>query len=115
MGVLEHLGVAQAPAWLFAAELREGTAERLLTPYERTVPILAARPASRRLSTKVRIFIGHLKKTFALIIFLDRRGGPCRDAVQFEAQIFQIVLGHRVEEKLIDDGLDYPSCLYKAV
>src|SRR5579875_414485 len=25
MGVLEHLGMAQAPAWLFAAELREGT------------------------------------------------------------------------------------------
>jgi DNA-binding transcriptional LysR family regulator len=42
MGVLEHLGIAQAPAWLFAAELREGTVVRLLTPFERTVPILAA-------------------------------------------------------------------------
>src|SRR5258708_10910911 len=66
MGVLEHLGIAQAPAWLFAAELREGTVVRLLTAYERTVPILAVRPASRRLSTKVRIFIEHLEKTFAL-------------------------------------------------
>ncbi len=66
MGVLEHLGIAQAPAWLFAAELREGTVIRLLTAYERTVPILAVRPASRRLSTKVRIFIEHLEKTFAL-------------------------------------------------
>jgi LysR family transcriptional regulator for bpeEF and oprC len=66
MGVLEHLGVAQAPAWLFAAELREGTVIRLLTAFERTVPILAVRPASRRLSTKVRIFIEHLEKTFAL-------------------------------------------------
>jgi len=66
MGVLEHLGIAQAPAWLFAAELREGTVLRLLTPLERTVPILAVRPASRRLSTKVRIFIEHLEKTFAL-------------------------------------------------
>jgi DNA-binding transcriptional LysR family regulator len=66
MGVLEHLGIAQAPAWLFAAELREGTVNRLLTPLERTVPILAVRPASRRLSTKVRIFIEHLEKTFAL-------------------------------------------------
>jgi hypothetical protein len=28
MGVLEHLGIAQAPAWLFAAELREGTVIR---------------------------------------------------------------------------------------
>ena len=66
MGVLEHLGVAQAPAWLFAAELREGTVVRLLTSFERTVPILAVRPASRRLSAKVRIFIEHLEKTFAL-------------------------------------------------
>jgi hypothetical protein len=30
------------------------------------VPILAVRPASRRLSTKVRVFIEHLEKTFAL-------------------------------------------------
>jgi LysR family transcriptional regulator for bpeEF and oprC len=66
MGVLEHLGIAQAPAWLFAAELREGTVIRLLTPFERTVPILAVRPASRRLSTKVGIFIEHLEKTFKL-------------------------------------------------
>jgi LysR family transcriptional regulator for bpeEF and oprC len=66
IGVLEHLGIARAPAWLFAAELREGTVIRLLTPYERVVPILAVRPASRRLSSKVRIFIEHLEKTFAL-------------------------------------------------
>jgi LysR family transcriptional regulator for bpeEF and oprC len=66
MGVLEHLGIAQAPAWLFAAELREGTVIRLLTSFERIVPILAVRPASRRLSAKVRIFIEHLQKTFAL-------------------------------------------------
>jgi DNA-binding transcriptional LysR family regulator len=66
MGVLEHLGIAQAPAWLFAAELREGTVLRLLSPLERTLPILAVRPASRRMSTKVRIFIEHLEKTFAL-------------------------------------------------
>jgi len=65
MGVLEHIGIAQAPAWLFAAELREGTVIRLLTPLERTVPILIVRPASRRMSAKVRIFIEHLEKTFA--------------------------------------------------
>src|ERR1700678_2313734 len=74
-GVLEHLGIAQAPAWLFAAELREGTVVRLLTPYERTVPILAVRPASRRLSTKVRIFIEHLEKTFALCTQFNPRSG----------------------------------------
>ena len=54
MGVLEHLGIAQAPAWLFTVELREGTVIRLLTALERTVPILTVRPASRRLSTKHR-------------------------------------------------------------
>ena len=66
MGVLEHLGIAQAPAWLFAAELRKGTVIRLLTSLERIVPILAVRPASRRLSAKLRVFIEHLEKTFAL-------------------------------------------------
>lgn len=66
MAVLEHLGMAQAPAWLFAAELREGTVLRLLPRCERTVSILAVRPASRRVSTKVRVFIEHLEKTFAL-------------------------------------------------
>ena len=51
MGVLEHLRITQAPAWLFAAELREGAVVRLLvTPFERTVPILAVRPATRRVS-----------------------------------------------------------------
>jgi DNA-binding transcriptional LysR family regulator len=75
MGVLEHLGIAQAPAWLFAAELREGTVLRLLTPFERTVPILAVRPASRRMSTKVRIFIEHLEKTFALCSQFNPRPG----------------------------------------
>jgi LysR family transcriptional regulator for bpeEF and oprC len=75
MGVLEHLGIAQAPAWLFAAELREGTVLRLLTPFERTVPILAVRPASRRISAKVRIFIEHLEKTFALCSQFNPRPG----------------------------------------
>jgi LysR family transcriptional regulator for bpeEF and oprC len=73
VGVLEHLGIAQAPAWLFAAELREGTVVRLLTPLERTVPILAVRPASRRMSAKVRIFIEHLEKTFALCFQFNPR------------------------------------------
>jgi DNA-binding transcriptional LysR family regulator len=65
MAVLEHIGMSQAPAWLFAAELREGAVVRLLTPFERTAPIVAVRPASRRMSAKVRVFIEHLEKTFA--------------------------------------------------
>src|SRR3984885_3469149 len=73
MGVLEHLGIAQAPAWLFAAELREGTVVRLLTPLKQAVPILAVRPASRRMSAKVRIFIEHLERTFALCFQFNPR------------------------------------------
>ena len=38
----------------------------LLTPLEQNVPILVVRPASSRLSTKARIFIEQVKKTFAL-------------------------------------------------
>ena len=66
MGVLEHLGIAQAPAWLFAAELREGTVLRLLEAYERTMPIFTVRPASRRAPARVRVLIDHLEETFAL-------------------------------------------------
>src|ERR1700682_4951658 len=73
MGVLEHLGIAQAPAWLFVAELREGTVIRLLTPFERIVPILAVRPASRRMPAKVRIFIEHIEKAFALCFQFNPR------------------------------------------
>jgi len=46
MGVLEHLGIAQAPSVVFAAELREGTVVRLLTDLERTVPIRCAYAAA---------------------------------------------------------------------
>ncbi len=81
MGVLEHLGIAQAPAWLFAAELREGTVLRLLTSGERTVPILAVRPAGRRMPIKVRVFIEntwrkHSRSPFANSIRVLPEGGP---------------------------------------
>jgi len=50
------------------------------------VPILAVRPASRRLSTKVRIFIGHLEKTFAL----------CSSLTRDPANLCARMVGHRV-------------------
>jgi hypothetical protein len=59
----------------FAAELREGTILRLLTPFERMVPILALRPANRRMSTKVRVFIEHLERIFALCSQFNPRSG----------------------------------------
>jgi DNA-binding transcriptional LysR family regulator len=77
MGVIEHLGIAQAPSWLFASELREGTIIRLLTPFERAAPIFSVRPATRRMSAKVRVFIEHLEKTFAEL------WGLARHAIRF--------------------------------
>jgi DNA-binding transcriptional LysR family regulator len=75
MAVLKNIGMSQAPAWLFAAELREGAVVRLLTPFERTAPIAAVRPASRRMSAKVRVFIEHLEKTFAPCFQFNPRSG----------------------------------------
>jgi LysR family transcriptional regulator for bpeEF and oprC len=66
VGVLEHLGIAQAPAWLFAAELREGTVLRLLTSHERTVALSSVRPASRRVPARVRVLMEHLEASFAV-------------------------------------------------
>ena len=39
---------------------------RLLPPFERAVPVLTVRPASRRMSIKVRTFIKPVEKTIAL-------------------------------------------------
>ncbi len=66
VGVLEHLGVARVPAWLFAAELREGTVLRLLTSYESSIPISAVRPASRRAPARVRVLVQHFEESFAM-------------------------------------------------
>lgn len=79
VGVLEHLGIAQAPAWLFAAELREGTVLRLLTQYERTVAISAVRPASRRVSARVRVLMEHLEASFAVCTQFNPRPVPLND------------------------------------
>jgi LysR family transcriptional regulator for bpeEF and oprC len=76
MGVLEHLGIAQAPAWLFAAELREGTVLRLLTPHERSVPISAVRSNGRRAPARVRVLMDYLEETFALCTQFNPRPIP---------------------------------------
>jgi LysR family transcriptional regulator for bpeEF and oprC len=66
MAVLEHLGIAQAPQWLFVAELRSGSVQRVLQSYEKKTPIFAVRPAGRRMPAKVKAYIEHLERTFAL-------------------------------------------------
>jgi hypothetical protein len=39
-------------------------------------------------------------------LFLDRRGGSWGKVVQLKAQVIQVVVGHRMDEKLIDDRLE---------
>lgn len=64
--VLAGLGVAQAPRWLFSAELATGDVREVLTGYppERT-PIHAVFPAGRRPQSKVRAFVDFVAAAFA--------------------------------------------------
>lgn len=59
---------AQAPYWLFAQDLSAGTVLRILRKYEPpALPISAVRPASRRLATKVSVFIDFVAETLAQV------------------------------------------------
>lgn len=64
--VLNGLGLAHAPGWLFAHEIASGQVRRVLRAYEPDpLPISAVRPAGRRLPAKVRVFIDFLARLFA--------------------------------------------------
>ncbi|MRW89412.1 LysR family transcriptional regulator [Duganella sp. FT80W] len=59
--VLNHLGVAQAPAWLFTDELRSGQVQALLPELQcERLPINLVYPAGRRVPMRVRVFIEFL-------------------------------------------------------
>jgi len=59
--VLAGLGITQAPYWLFAADIRDGTVRRVLRHREPArIPISAVRPASRRQPGKVAVFVDFL-------------------------------------------------------
>ena len=64
--VLAGLGLAQAPRWLFSADLAAGSVDEVLAAYpaERT-PIHAVLPAGRKPAGKVRAFVEHLATAFA--------------------------------------------------
>lgn len=65
-GVLSGLGLAQAPAWLFAEELESGAVVRLLTDFAPSRhPIYAVIPGGRLQSNRVRVFIDFLAGAFA--------------------------------------------------
>jgi DNA-binding transcriptional LysR family regulator len=65
VAVLNHLGIAHGPAWLFAKEIASGAVRRLLPEYERPKSIFALRVGSRRVAAKTSAFIDFLVEIFA--------------------------------------------------
>ncbi|CAG9260026.1 DNA-binding transcriptional regulator, LysR family [Paraburkholderia unamae] len=64
--VLCGLGIAQAPFWLLAEEIRSGQVQVLLPELQpERVPIHLVYPAGRRVPMRVRIFIEYLVSAFA--------------------------------------------------
>jgi LysR family transcriptional regulator for bpeEF and oprC len=63
--VLCGLGIAQAPSWLFAAEIGTGEVQVLLPRLQPArVPIHLVYPAGRRVPMRVRVFIDYLVSAF---------------------------------------------------
>jgi DNA-binding transcriptional LysR family regulator len=64
--VLSGIGIAQAPMWLFDADLKSGSVVRILRSLEPSeLPISAVRPANRKAATRVSIFIDFLTESLA--------------------------------------------------
>ncbi len=59
--VMQHLGIANAPFWLFQAEIEAGTVRRLLPDTEWQKPIFAVRPEGRRSPKRVAVFLEFLR------------------------------------------------------
>ena len=72
--VLAGVGLAQAPRWLFYAELLSGEVREVLSDYpaERP-PIHAVFPSGRKPASRVRVFIDHLAGAFG--------GNPCLNGI----------------------------------
>jgi len=63
--VLSGLGIAQAPFWLLAQEIRNGQVQVLLPALQpERVPIHLVYPAGRRVPMRVRLFIEYLVSAF---------------------------------------------------
>jgi DNA-binding transcriptional LysR family regulator len=65
VAVLNHLGIANGPAWLFGDEIASGAVRRLLPEYERRKSIFALRAGGRHLTTETTVFIDFLVEIFA--------------------------------------------------
>jgi len=75
--VLEGLGVAVVPTWLFTDEIERGILQRVLTDYEPDpLPIQAVTPSRRMVPPRVRAFSDYLAAEFRA----DPRLSPLRAA-----------------------------------
>jgi LysR family transcriptional regulator for bpeEF and oprC len=64
--VLAGIGLAQAPCWLFSAELQYGLVREVLGDFtQEPMPIHAVFPASRNPARKTRVFVDFLAAAFA--------------------------------------------------
>jgi LysR family transcriptional regulator for bpeEF and oprC len=59
--VMQHVGIANAPFWLFQAEIEAGTVQRLLPDAEWQKPMFAVRPEGRRSPKRVAVFVEFLR------------------------------------------------------
>jgi DNA-binding transcriptional LysR family regulator len=63
--LLEGLGVAVCPTWLFTDEIETGAVERVLHAYEpAALPIQAVYPSRRLVPPRVRVFVDYLAAAF---------------------------------------------------
>jgi DNA-binding transcriptional LysR family regulator len=65
IAVLSDLGIANAPAWLFAKELASGDVRPLLGKFAQSKPIFALRPGGRRFAAKVQVFMDFMEEILA--------------------------------------------------
>ena len=64
--VLDGLGIAYSPTWLFQDLIESGTVQLLLPDWQPTpLPLHAVSPPERRHAAKVRAFSDHLAESFA--------------------------------------------------
>lgn len=63
--MMEGLGLAVCPTWLFTDEIETGVVECVLTDYEpAALPIQAVYPSRRLVPPRVRAFVGYLVEEF---------------------------------------------------
>ncbi len=63
VAVMQHVGMAQTPVWLFAEEIASGAVRRVLPEYEHRKSIYVLRPNGRRPTARIRLFTDFLNSS----------------------------------------------------